>query len=122
MLKKFGSLKNIRTFASALVNKAIEIMNRDVAQLVSAPALGAGGPAFESQYPDRKSTYRNVSAFFVFPTYHQCSTQGMIFESNEQNPHYQRYNHTLGPRVHVTRAPGVKNNIPKKGYRKVILS
>ena len=27
-------------------------MNRDVAQLVSAPALGAGGPAFESQYPD----------------------------------------------------------------------
>ena len=32
--------------------KYLEIMNRDVAQLVSAPALGAGGPAFESQYPD----------------------------------------------------------------------
>ena len=42
-------------------------MNRDVAQLVSAPALGAGGPAFESQYPDRKSTYRDVSAFlFIY--------------------------------------------------------
>ena len=55
LLKKFGSLKNIRTFASALVNKAIEIMNRDVAQLVSAPALGAGGPPFESEYPDKKA-------------------------------------------------------------------
>ena len=72
--------------------------------------------------PTKKHLQEIVSAFFVFPTYHQCSTQGMIFESNEQNPHYQRYNHTLGPRVHVTRAPGVKNNIPKKGYRKVILS
>ncbi len=27
---------------------------RGVAQLVSAPALGAGGPKFESWYPDRK--------------------------------------------------------------------
>ena len=30
-------------------------MNRDVAQLVSAPALGAGGPPFESEYPDKKA-------------------------------------------------------------------
>ena len=27
-------------------------MYRGVAQLVSAPALGAGGPQFESEYPD----------------------------------------------------------------------
>lgn len=27
---------------------------RGVAQLASAPALGAGGPVFESQYPDKK--------------------------------------------------------------------
>ena len=27
-------------------------MNRGVAQLASAPALGAGGPPFESEYPD----------------------------------------------------------------------
>ena len=32
--------------------KQFEMMNRDVAQLVSAPALGAGGPPFESEYPD----------------------------------------------------------------------
>ena len=31
---------------------------RDVAQLASAPALGAGGPAFESRYPDRRSDDR----------------------------------------------------------------
>ena len=34
--------------------KQLEMMNRDVAQLVSAPALGAGGPPFESEYPDEK--------------------------------------------------------------------
>ena len=68
LLKKFGSLKNIRTFASALVNKAIEIMNRDVAQLVSAPALGAGGPPFESEYPDKsgKEPERNFRFFFFY--------------------------------------------------------
>ena len=35
--------------------KQFEMMNRDVAQLVSAPALGAGGPPFESEYPDKKA-------------------------------------------------------------------
>ena len=36
-----------------------------MAQLASAPALGAGGPVFESQYPDdwKSGTYRNVGAF-----------------------------------------------------------
>ena len=65
LLKKFGSLKNIRTFASALVNKAIEIMNRDVAQLVSAPALGAGGPPFESEYPDITKNLTEISEVFL---------------------------------------------------------
>ena len=52
-----------------MVNKAIEIMNRDVAQLVSAPALGAGGPPFESEYPDRlkiKHLQEIVGAFFLY--------------------------------------------------------
>ena len=46
-------------------------MNRDVAQLVSAPALGAGGPAFESQYPDElgKALTRNCECFFLFYPY-----------------------------------------------------
>lgn len=29
------------------------LYNRGVAQLASAPALGAGGPPFESEYPDK---------------------------------------------------------------------
>ena len=31
---------------------------RGVAQLASAPALGAGGPVFESRYPDRKREWQ----------------------------------------------------------------
>ena len=30
---------------------------------VSAPALGAGGPRFESWYPDEEKSYRNVTLF-----------------------------------------------------------
>ena len=42
-------------------------MNRDVAQLVSAPALGAGGPAFESQYPDElEKNSLKYSEFFCY--------------------------------------------------------
>ena len=42
------------------------MMNRDVAQLVSAPALGAGGPPFESEYPDKfgKEPERDFRFFF----------------------------------------------------------
>ena len=57
-------------------------MNRDVAQLVSAPALGAGGPAFESQYPDKKSTYRDVSAFFVYIC---CQNHDVILGNVDKN-------------------------------------
>ncbi len=35
--------------------KARSLNNRGVAQLVSASALGAEGPPFESEYPDKKS-------------------------------------------------------------------
>ena len=34
-------------------------INRGVAQLASAPALGAGGPPFESEYPDAKEKARS---------------------------------------------------------------
>ena len=44
-------------------------MNRDVAQLVSAPALGAGGPPFESEYPDITKTSLNFSEVFCFIPY-----------------------------------------------------
>ncbi|GEM_PF-3248171 len=37
----------------SLINFAAK--NRGVAQLASAPALGAGGPWFESRYPDNTS-------------------------------------------------------------------
>ncbi len=40
------------------------IIFRDVAQLVSVPALGAGGSEFESQHPDMSSTML-VEGFFV---------------------------------------------------------
>ena len=44
--------------------------NRDVAQLVSAPALGAGGPAFESQYPDKiKGVTKSCDSFFCIPSF-----------------------------------------------------
>ena len=48
--------------------KQFEMMNRDVAQLVSAPALGAGGPPFESEYPDKsgKEPERNFRFFFLY--------------------------------------------------------
>ena len=35
-----------------------------MAQLASASGLGPEGPVFESQYPDKKETLKNVS-FFV---------------------------------------------------------
>ena len=39
--------------------------NRGVAQLVSASALGAEGPPFESEYPDKKELYESVAPFLV---------------------------------------------------------
>ncbi len=39
-----------------LYDPTIKIVFRDVAQSGSAPALGAGGPRFESWYPDNKTT------------------------------------------------------------------
>ena len=41
---------------------------RGVAQLVSAPALGAGGHKFESCYPDRKQVteFQPLALFFRF--------------------------------------------------------
>ena len=40
-----------------------------MAQLASAPALGAGGPPFESEYPDveNKAVTDNVAAFCFYP-------------------------------------------------------
>lgn len=35
------------------------VFPRGVAQLVSAPALGAGGPWFESRYPDQQNKTLN---------------------------------------------------------------
>ena len=41
------------------------LFKRGVAQLVSAPGLGPGGPPFESGYPDnRKDTEYFYSVFF----------------------------------------------------------
>ena len=40
------------------------IQNRGVAQLASASGLGPEGPVFESQYPDFKSNYQLIVAFF----------------------------------------------------------
>ena len=57
--------------------KHLEIMNRDVAQLVSAPALGAGGPPFESEYPDeldKKAFARNCKCFFLLPPLNEICT------------------------------------------------
>ena len=44
--------------------------NRGVAQLVSASALGAEGPPFESEYPDRvkQLIVKSIGCFFVIPT------------------------------------------------------
>ena len=39
---------------------------RGVAQLVSASALGAEGPPFESEYPDKKELYESMTLFFVY--------------------------------------------------------
>ena len=36
-----------------------------MAQLASAPALGAGGPPFESEYPDNKTCRQIVCRFFI---------------------------------------------------------
>ncbi len=51
-----------------------------MAQLASAPALGAGGPPFESEYPDKKRNfqskvpffYRGTRAFFTSLTLRLC--------------------------------------------------
>lgn len=40
--------------------------NRGVAQLVSASALGAEGPPFESEYPDKKELYESVAPFLSY--------------------------------------------------------
>ena len=40
-------------------------MNRGVAQLASAPALGAGGPPFESEYPDKMRKGRDYRCDFA---------------------------------------------------------
>ncbi len=40
--------------------------NRGVAQLVSASALGAEGPPFESEYPDKKELYESVAPFLLY--------------------------------------------------------
>ena len=37
-----------------------------MAQLVSASALGAEGPPFESEYPDKKELYESMTLFFVY--------------------------------------------------------
>ena len=66
----FGNKKNSHTFASALGSKPRRVLkgNRDVAQLVSASALGAEGPPFESEYPDRKALTRDCECFFLCPS------------------------------------------------------
>lgn len=56
----FDKLKKDITFAIPLQKETY----RGVAQLASAPALGAGGPPFESEYPDKKGAI--FAPFFVF--------------------------------------------------------
>ena len=48
---------------------------RGVAQLVSAPALGAGGPKFESWYPDKKKTLNFSASFFILSVHYSSSHQ-----------------------------------------------
>lgn len=56
----------------SLINFAFNI-KRGVAQLASAPALGAGGPWFESRYPDAKlaaSDKCSLRLFYLLLFYH----------------------------------------------------
>ena len=51
-IKRFVNCKNSATFATHFRHMPVQCDIRGVAQLVSAPALGAGGHKFESCYPD----------------------------------------------------------------------
>ena len=85
----FGNKKNSHTFASALGFKSRRVLkgNRDVAQLVSASALGAEGPPFESEYPDRKALTRDCECFFCLQF---RFTLGALPHS-QIAPHYPHY-------------------------------
>ncbi|MEY3195645.1 MAG: hypothetical protein RIQ78_1742, partial [Bacteroidota bacterium] len=48
------------------LSKVLKDLFRDVAQPGSAPALGAGGPRFESWYPDNKTTQLSVNQAVAF--------------------------------------------------------
>ena len=46
--------RNFNTYVRPLSAGSISVkLSRGVAQLASAPALGAGGPGFESRLPDQ---------------------------------------------------------------------
>lgn len=77
---------------------------RGVAQLVSAPALGAGGPKFESWYPDKKKTLNFSASFFCFypPAPHQPH------QTSPTPPH------TLADRRHNAKLPQKQSKLYKK--------
>ena len=53
--KKFGSIKKTTYLCTRFERKQSFLLKiRGVAQLASASALGAEGPPFESEYPDKK--------------------------------------------------------------------
>lgn len=59
-------LKYFVYLCSPFGERVVLFLNRGVAQLASAPALGAGGPPFESEYPDRKSAIlTNCRLFYL---------------------------------------------------------
>lgn len=86
----FGNKKNSHTFASALGFKSRRVLkgNRDVAQLVSASALGAEGPPFESEYPDRKALTRDCECFFCVS---KSESHWSHYHITQIAPHYPHY-------------------------------
>jgi hypothetical protein len=53
---------------------------RGVAQLVSVPALGAGGRQFESDHPDKAKTCPQNAAGFIF-----SARRKLAFRSKRKN-------------------------------------
>ena len=62
---------------------------RGVAQLVSAPALGAGGHKFESCYPDRKrvTDFQPLSLFFFNGSLSDLPLVGSV-DHNAKHQHF----------------------------------
>ena len=53
---------------------------RGVAQLVSASALGAEGPPFESEYPDKKRMFQTKHPFFISSFLRKLGQSALIWQ------------------------------------------